>query len=69
MARYKVYYISRSGHVTTKTIFSSCKHAALKAARRRFDDVIKVKRMPGVMVRCVVAALILAILVLIFKFA
>ena len=69
MARYKVYYINRSGHVTTQTIFSSCRHAALKAARRKFDDVIKVKRLPGLALRFAVIAAIVAAVVLIFAFA
>ena len=44
MARYAVYHIGRVGHVECDTLHAPSRKEALQIARKKYDDVIKVKR-------------------------
>ena len=44
MAKFKVYHIGRTGHVERSFLRAENKRLAWAEARKKFDDVIKVKR-------------------------
>ena len=44
MAKYKVYYIARDGHVQRDVIHAGNRQDALAEAKDRYDDVVKVRR-------------------------
>lgn len=44
MGIYKIIYMDRDGHPTDTSMYAKSKHSALKEARAKFDDVLKVKR-------------------------
>lgn len=44
MAKFKVYHIGRTGHVERSFLRAETKRQAWLEAKKKFDDVIKVKR-------------------------
>ena len=66
MAKFKVYHIVRDGHVERDVIRADSAPQALAAARRKYDDVIKVKRdtsLPLLGVLLSVAAIVVILVV------
>lgn len=62
MGIYKVIYLDRNGWPTDTSIYAASKHAAIKEARARFDDVLKVKRIGSLTGRIVFVSVILVAL-------
>ena len=66
MARYVVYHIGRVGHVERDTLHASSREEALQIARKKYDDVIKVKtasfHLTGLVLTLAVIALLIILL-------
>ena len=65
MAKFKVYHIVRDGHVERDIIHADSAPQALAAAKRKYDDVIKVKRDTSLPLFCVLLSVV-AIVVILF---
>lgn len=64
MAKFKVYHIDRNGHVERTFIRAETEQLALQEAKKRFDDVIKVKRDTPNLTGVFVALSILVVLII-----
>lgn len=62
MRSFIVVHIERDGHIERTTIHAKTRRLALREAKRRFDDVIKVKRADTSVSGTLVALIVILIL-------